>query len=204
MEAAHFRRWELDVDREATRQAYADTEVFWAEYCGCTHCRNFKAARGGVCAEEVRVLLDRLGIDAEKELKAVPDRRIDTKTYFHSGRFHFIGAIRSGPDYPRPGDEEGLVGDPEGTEFLDENFRMGFTTRVTRVTKPFRGKPVVRLEFGAMVPWVIAKGMPDRERHSAGAHPGWETGHCPNHSQGLWSFPWIVPHFLGDLSPRSE
>ena len=58
MEAAHFRRWELDVDREATRQAHADTEVFWAEYCGCTHCRNFKAARGGVCATEIRLLLD--------------------------------------------------------------------------------------------------------------------------------------------------
>jgi len=40
---------------------------------------------------------------------------------------------------------------------------MGFTSRLTRVTKPFRKKPLVQLEFGATVPWVITKRMPDRD-----------------------------------------
>ncbi len=163
MDTLRFRKWELEMDREATRQAYADTQIGWAEYCGCTHCKNFKAAREGVYPPEMLDLLDRLGIDRMKELEILPYRRIDMKTYFYAGWFHFVGSIRSGPDYWKPAPEGGLTNDPDGTEFLRESFRMGFTSRLTRVMKPFLKNPLVQLEFGTKVPWVLAKRMPDRE-----------------------------------------
>jgi hypothetical protein len=149
------------VDREATRSAYDATEIGWAEFCGCTHCKNYVAAREGAFPPEALDLLDHLGIDRTKELEVVPYRRVDEKTCFYVGWFQFVGSIRSGADYWRLNPEGGLLNDPSGTEFLGEDFRMGFTARLTRVTKPFRGEPLVQLEFGTALPWVIAKRMPD-------------------------------------------
>ncbi len=163
LESFRFRKWDLEVDRQATRDAYAATEIGWAEYCGCVHCKNFLAARSGVYPPEMLALLDRLGIDPVKELEVVPFQKLDAETYFYAGWFQFVGSIRSGSDYWKAAPGGGLTNDPEGTEFLGEAFRMGFTSRLTRVPRPFRGRTTTQLEFGVAVPWIIPRRMPDRE-----------------------------------------
>jgi len=99
METLRSRKSELDVDREATRRAYLETEISWAKYCGCIHCKNFEAARASTYPVEMIDLLNRLGIDRTKELEVLPYRRIDAETYFYAGWFQFVGSMRSGPDY---------------------------------------------------------------------------------------------------------
>jgi hypothetical protein len=57
----------IRYDHLRTRAAYAVIENGSAERCGCPYCRNFIAQRDTLYPESFRVLLDQLGIDAEKE-----------------------------------------------------------------------------------------------------------------------------------------
>lgn len=57
----------IRFDRERTRQAYSSMKGGDAERCGCSYCLNFAAQRSTAYPEVFRLLLDRLGIDSEKE-----------------------------------------------------------------------------------------------------------------------------------------
>ena len=163
IETVRFRKWELAADPAATRDAYKAIDIGWPEFCGCVHCRNFVTARSTVYPQEALDLMDRLGILPTLEQEVVPVEPLGGEAYFYTGSFAFVGSLTSGPDFWKPKSGGGLMNDREATEFLTEKFRMGFTTHLTRTLKPFRGKPVVQLEFAAEVPWIIPKRMPDRE-----------------------------------------
>lgn len=164
METIRFRRWELRTDPDATRRAYAATEIGWAEYCGCVHCRNFRLARGVAYPPEVLDLFGSLGIDRERELEVLPYRVDDASHYRYSGSFQFVGAIASGPDFwnERPGG--GLVTNPDGFEDLGDGFVLGFTSRLTRRVKTFRAASLAQVEFVARVPWLLERRIPDLPR----------------------------------------
>lgn len=161
MEAVRFRKWELLVDPEATRQAYAATEIGWAEFCGCVHCRNFQRARERAYPPEARDLLHRLGIDPARELDLQPVRPERQERYTYSGFFQFVGSLVSGPEFWREHPEGGLTNDPDGMETLADDFILGFSSRLGRVLKPFQGKPLVELEFIVTAPWLLERRMPD-------------------------------------------
>ncbi len=163
METIRFRKWDLHADAAATRAAYAAAEIGWAEFCGCPHCRNFVLARETVYPPELVRLLADLGIDPKKESEVYPYRRIDDRSTYYAGWFHFVGSINAGPDYWAEDPEGGLCTNPEGSEFLGEEFRMGFTRRVTRVRRPFREEDVAQLEWVAPVPWLLERKMPFRD-----------------------------------------
>jgi hypothetical protein len=60
--------WTVEVDSEATRQAYAAAGgVGAADTCPCAWCRNFSVARERVFPAEFLALLDRLGVDSHCE-----------------------------------------------------------------------------------------------------------------------------------------
>lgn len=162
-ESIRFQKWEIAADPGATREAYAAIDIGWPEYCGCVHCRNFVTARPTVYPPEALELMGRLGITPTLEQEVVPVEPLGREAYFYTGSFPFVGTLTSGPDFWRPKPGGGLMNDREATAYLTDRFRMGFTTRLTRTPKPFRGKPVVQLEFAAEVPWVIPKRMPDPE-----------------------------------------
>jgi len=162
LETVRFRKWELAADAAATREAYAAIDIGWPEFCGCVHCRNFATARPTTYPAEALEVMGQLGITAALEQEVVPIEPIGDGAYFYTGSFAFVGRLTSGPDFWRPKPGGGLMNDREATEFLTPTFRMGFTTRLTRTPKPFRGKSVVQLEFAAEIPWIIRKRMPDR------------------------------------------
>lgn len=163
LETIHFRKWELTADPAATQEAYAAIDLGWPEFCGCVHCRNFAAARPATYPGKMLDLMGRLGITPALEQEVVPIEPIEGTAYFYTGSFLFVGRLTSGPDFWKPKPGGGLMNDRDATEFLTENFRMGFTTHLTRTPKSFRGKAILQLEFAAEVPWVIAKKMPDLE-----------------------------------------
>jgi hypothetical protein len=162
MESIRFRKWELSADPEATQEAYDAIEVGWPEFCGCVHCRNFERARPTVYPRDALELMQLLAITSAREQEVIPVEPLGDQAYFYTGSFSFVGTLVSGPDFWKPAPGGGLMNDRDATEFLDEKFRMGFTTHLTRTPKPFSGKPVVQLEFAAEVPWIIPKRMPDR------------------------------------------
>ena len=161
LEALRFRKWELAPEPTATRAAYATIELGWPEFCGCVHCRNFAVARPTTYPAEALDLMGRLGITPALEQEVIPIEPIGSEAYFYMGSWAFVGKLSSGPDFWKPKPGGGLMNDREATEFLTSAFRMGFTTRLTRTPRPFRGQPVVQLEFAAEVPWIIRKRMPD-------------------------------------------
>jgi len=63
-----FNHWNIDVDVEATRAAYAAISKGDSESCSCSMCRNFLAQRNSAYPSEVLILFKKLGIDAQKEL----------------------------------------------------------------------------------------------------------------------------------------
>ena len=163
MEPIRYRKWELAADPAATRDAYTAIDIGWPEFCGCVHCKNFERARPVAYPPEALELFRRLGITASLEQEVVPIEPVGPEAYFYTGSFPLVGSLVAGPDFWKPNPGGGLMNDRAATESLGEKFRMGFTTRLTRTPKPFRGKPVVQLEFAVEVPWVIPKRMPDRE-----------------------------------------
>ena len=162
METLRFRRWELRCDAAATRAAYEATEIGWAEYCGCVHCRNFHLARDSVYPAEVVGLLERLGIDRTKETEVYPYQEIDEASAWYAGHFHLVGEIASGPDFWTEQPGGGLRTNPEGVEVLTDEFRMGFTPRLTQVRRPFTSQGTLQLEWVAAVPWLLERRMPKR------------------------------------------
>lgn len=162
MDTVRFRKWELAVDLQATRDAYAALEIGWPEYCGCVHCRNFQLARPQAYPPEALGLFERLGIASTREQEVVPVEPLGREAYFYTGSFPFVGRLVSGADFWKPKPDGGLMNDRSGTEYLTDTFRMGFTNHLARTPRPFRGKPIVQLEFGVQLPWVIPKKMPDR------------------------------------------
>lgn len=71
-------RWVLLCDPEATRQCYAAIPSAGPESCGCLHCRNFVAARGGVYPDRVRDLFQELGIEPIREAEVAHVHRLES------------------------------------------------------------------------------------------------------------------------------
>ncbi len=176
MEFIRFRKWELECDREATRHAYKSIER-GAEGCSEDKCQNFAAARLHAYPQEALELFETLGIDFRREAetyyvaRVTPDlvrawreqgRPVSETVlglHFYEGWFHFVGGVRSGPDsfVPIPGTNGGTI----ELEPLTDRFSIGFTgNRGAVVQAPFRGSPLVELDFEACIPWVLQKPEP--------------------------------------------
>src|SRR6266849_3889281 len=67
METLTIRRWKLQSDPDATRNAFFNRELGSPESCGCADCLNFAAARERAYPAEVLTVFNQLGIDSHKE-----------------------------------------------------------------------------------------------------------------------------------------
>lgn len=158
MDVVNCRRWVLQVDREATLQAYAATAAAGSDECKCAYCRNFAAAREQVYPAEFLALLTRLGIDYRKDAEVWEVSPDNSRMRFYSGLFHFIGSIVSSDERGQPRkvalEHTGttLAG---GEELIGGSFAFTFADRADLVHPSFEGYHVVQLEFAAEVPWVL-------------------------------------------------
>ncbi len=153
MPPIRFGRWEIECDPEATRKAYALVLRSGPEECGCAPCRNFMAARAQVYPAEVLALFEKLGVSPDREVEIYHMARLTPGQHFYGGWFHFVGSILSGADAWKQVAEN--LWQPD-LEKLNENFSLGFSSRVALVRPPFAGVPLVQLEFTAKVPRVLA------------------------------------------------
>jgi len=171
-----FRKWELESDPQSTRDAYAIVSG-GAESCSANDCQNFAAARLHAYPPEALDLFQRLGIDFRKEAETFHNMRVSLAMvkiwreqgrpapdslvglHHHGGWFHFVGRVVKGPDCFTP--IEGGGGWSVQLEPLTDSFSLGFSgTHAALVRRPFKGKPIVQVEFEAMVPWILEKPEP--------------------------------------------
>ena len=86
---------ELEIDVEATRQAYAKVELSGPDDCTCPHCQNWVAQRDKIFPQEIIELLVRMGIKpgCESQVSVIDnsDGRLD-----YWGSYPFVGNIIKG------------------------------------------------------------------------------------------------------------
>ena len=143
-------RWELDIDPVITAACYA---LYVNEPCDCNDCRNFRAAGDRAFPMPFRELASRLGVDLRKpsELCHYGEAGQPCPT---GGWFHLVGTLLSGRDAWRQIDERSWQADTEPDFGLTG---LGFTRRIALLPDPFKGHPIVQLEFQTTVPWVLGE-----------------------------------------------
>ena len=150
MEHFEFAGQRIGYDPEQARLAYAQIDLGHAERCGCRECRNYIAARPHTYPHEILALFTRLGIDPLREAEVYHANREPDGRHFYGGWFHFIGSVEKGPT-----EVEG----PAPTEVGPLSYY--FAEGALLPQPPFVGKPVARIEFSALVPWVLCEPPPE-------------------------------------------
>jgi len=134
--------YRITFDREATRSACAAMAAGGAEECRCAACKNFAAQKPVPYPPDFRALLDRLGIDPNREIEVYTHRSEDPSGIAYDGWFYFVGSVE--PDestLPRSGPY------PNAFEFY---FIHGPAYEVAQ----FKNGPVSRVEFmNLRLPW---------------------------------------------------
>jgi len=159
VKSLEYGRWKLSSDAAATRTAYAKITAGSPEECGCEPCRNFAAQRNTIYSPAARALFEALGIRSDREAEIYHMSRVESGRHLYGGWFHFVGFIVSGADAAKLVSEN--VWRPD-LESESENFGLGFTARVHLVREPFKGSPLVQLEFNAHVPWILEAKEPQQ------------------------------------------
>lgn len=146
----------IRYDREATAAAYASLEQGLAEECDCIFCKNFAAQRNLVYPASFRALLDRLGIDPNKEGEAFEHGPVEDGCHLYGGWFYLVGEMVAW------GERKTSAADSHQFEF--------FFTSIGPNVPAFRGGPRLTLEFETHVKWVLA------EKSGSGRCPKTELG----------------------------
>lgn len=152
MTTVTFRDWTLTVDREATRSACASVINGSAEDCKCDECENYIACKTIAFPDEIKSLLDRLGVDYRKEIDIWRMCKDEDGKHRYSGFFHFKGSFDGKDCFIKKTDGGGTM----SMTAIDESFSIGFT--VAEDFTYFKDKEsLVQVEFEARVPWTIDK-----------------------------------------------
>lgn len=134
----------IRYDREATAAAYSAIPYGDADRCACIYCRNFAAQRANAYPSDFRALLERLGIDSNKEgevYDAAGTHECSARPT--GGWFYFVGElIEKGERLIQAGD-----------------FQYWFQPSFPRPPACF-GESVAAIEFAAKVPWVLDENPP--------------------------------------------
>ncbi|MCY7348355.1 MAG: hypothetical protein LH614_19340 [Pyrinomonadaceae bacterium] len=163
MRKVRFRDWEFEVDSELTRETYAKVIGGFSEGCDCQYCLNYHPQKDEIFPKEIRTLFENLGIDYHKESECLSSFDISefsntdeylSKLHGYSGWFHFYQNILSGKEcFDRNSNTY------DSTQ-ITENFSIGF--RKSKDLNFFEfGIPLVQVEFGAKIPWIIGDMVED-------------------------------------------
>ena len=131
----------IRYDPQMTAAIYAKLRNGWAEDCGCLGCRNLLVQRDQAYPAEFRRLLQRLGIDPNKESEVVADGPLDNGLHHYGGWFFFVGEIVKAGEY---------------MSVVSESPYFGyFFSRVGPCPTEFRDSPSLSVAFEAEFEWVL-------------------------------------------------
>ncbi len=157
MEKMQYRKWNLNVDVESTREAYSKIERGGAEECGCQKCLNFVISRKIIYPEDVLILFGRLGIDFTKEVEVYHDGISKNGSHCYSGWFHCVGYLESPSSNVILAEYADTQVYELKLEEISQQFQIGFTESRGLYWEEFEGKPLVQIEFGVEVPWLFGE-----------------------------------------------
>ncbi len=143
--------WTVDMDPAATRAVYRRIARGAAVRCGCLPCRNFHAARPAHFAPFFRQLLATFGVDPRKEFEVRWVTPVEGGRHLYAGAYVFVGEVVTGRPY------RGFpfsYGDTDVFERISPEMHVALR-RWMFPQGPWKGLPCVRLEFLAVLPWVL-------------------------------------------------
>ncbi len=141
MNEVAFRDWLFTVDRDKTKQAYADIPQSSPEACGCELCLNFIAIRQSIYPTEVLDLFGQLGVDYRREAEVYHIAKLESGLHLYGGWLHFIGEISRGPDAPAK---------------VNDHFTIDFLRKRDLAAESFGEEELVQIEIVAEIPWVLS------------------------------------------------
>src|SRR5437660_323019 len=86
--------WCIDYDRAATIAGYAQIPVGGPEKCTCDACRNWALTRDAILPNDMRALLERLGVACGKECEVYHVCRLESGLHSYGGWYHFVGCVK--------------------------------------------------------------------------------------------------------------
>ena len=143
----------IRYDHDATAAVYRTAEQGDRERCGCIFCRNFAAQRSLAYPPSFRALLERLGVDPNKEGEAFEYGPVSDGCHLYGGWFYLVGEMVTA------GERNNSVthaqnGNSDGPDA--HQFEFFFTTSHPRA-EAFGGGPVLAIEFTTHLKWVLAE-----------------------------------------------
>jgi hypothetical protein len=155
--ATSFARWHFQHDPARTRAAYASMEARGAYRCDCAPCRNYFAIGAEGLPPSLRALLSELGIDVRWPAEVSHYDTDVTGRHSYHGWYHFVGEALSGRDGWR---EVAATAWAADYEELGGGLSIGLTTRTALVSDEFKDVPLLQVDFGVALPWVLDEAEP--------------------------------------------
>lgn len=149
--------WLIECEPETTRSCYA--RIPPGIGCDCTTCRNVEALGPAAFPPGAHYIFEELGIDFHKPAEVYHLTRLENGLQYYGGWYHCVGHIESGPGM-QPRERPSSTSDFERA-IATEHFTLWCSSRHDLVPEPFRGLPLVQVEFTAELPWVISEPEPD-------------------------------------------
>ena len=152
-----FGDYVIDVDVERTREIYKTLQPV-SKRCTCTSCENFDRAVDHL-PTQVLSFLESMGVDLHKVTEAYSTNRNQDGSVYYGGFCHISGKIVKGRALTSV--QEGqLVSLQEQDAYKPtERFAVWFGEECDMTEAAF-GAPVIQLDFGTDLPWVIDKKFP--------------------------------------------
>ncbi|MEO8071952.1 MAG: hypothetical protein ABI686_01780 [Acidobacteriota bacterium] len=136
-----FRDWEFEIDCDLTKKSYEMKLFGSADHCPCRYCKNYLVQRSLIFTEEIKKLLNDLGIEISKEDDVTEYVKLENGLHKYIGEFVFAGKIFSGNKFDRNG--------ASGIQFtkISDNFLIAFGEKKDSVWSA--------IMFETNIPWVI-------------------------------------------------
>ena len=147
----------IDVDVERTREIYKTLSPV-SRRCTCTSCENFDRAVDHL-PTQVLSFFESMGVDLHKVTEAYSINRNQDGSVHYGGFCHISGKIVKGRVLTSVQDGQ-LVSLQEQDAYKPaEHFAVWFGEECAMTEAAF-GAPVIQLDFGTNLPWVIDKKFP--------------------------------------------
>ena len=130
----------LEVDPERTKATYRQIEKGGAETCGCSGCKNYRAALPESLPKEVVLFFSTAGVDPTKDAEIYEQGELSHGVRSYGGEYYLWGTI---------------VTEPRKEQVLSNNFRFTFMQPSPLAQKQFRSEGALCFYFTAELPWVL-------------------------------------------------
>ena len=148
-----FEKYKLDVDIDATRNAYKKLPLV-SEGCTYQGCENFNAAINTLPAE-VPAFFDSLGVDISRAIEVFGSYYNDLKYYDYGGFYHIAGQIISQEEelYHQI-NKKCWIQNENMLIKISDDFHVWFHNDCSLVPEDFP-EPYFQMDISAKLPWAL-------------------------------------------------